>query len=226
MKRTVKIIAVILLLSVLFSLSSCGGEPPREYNEAEVISEAKRLIKLSAILNEIYYGVGMRYEEEGGLGAYKHADKEWLATVGITTVEDLKEKTKLVFSEKYSETIFKTVLSPITEDDGTILQYARYYQETGKKGEPLSIMVFTGYDYFLKNSVEYGDNVTVVEVEGQIVRVSIPITLTKEDGEKKSSTLTVDMIEEAAGWRLASATYAIYNDSTDRYEELINGSGK
>ena len=51
-----RILSVILILVLLVSVSGCGGESNREYDEAEVIREAKRLIPLSAVLNEIYYG--------------------------------------------------------------------------------------------------------------------------------------------------------------------------
>ena len=225
MKNRQRILLLLIIVSLIFSFVGCSGEEPdREYDEAEVISEAKRLIPLSAVLNEIYYGKGIGYEENSNenLGAYKIASQNSLSEYGITTIEDLKAKTRTVFSENVSNTMFSTVLAAIADDDDTIVRYARYYQKTDDKGNPIAIMVLSNYDYVLKNEIEYGDNITVADVEGQIIKLSVPVRLTREDGTVKEKTLTIEMIEEESGWRLASATYAIYNASTEIYEDLLD----
>ena len=84
-------------------------------------------------------------------------------------------------------------------------------------------MVLTNYSYVLKNTIEYGENITVIGSFGRIVKISVPVKLTREDGKVKEKNITVDMIEEESGWRLASASYAVYNESTDRYEDLLEG---
>ena len=227
MKRNLKIISLLLVTVLTLGLFGCSGEEPdREYDEAEVLSAAGRLIKLSETLNRIYYGEGIGYTDgEGAVGAYKPADTAELKRLGFSTVEELKAKTRVVFSKKMSETMFNTVLSAVSDDDDTIIQYARYYQESDKQGNPIRIMVLSSYDYFLKNGIEYGENITVLDVEGQIIKIGVPVTLTREDGKVKTKTLTVDMIEEEDGWRLASPTYSIYNESTDKYEDLLDQLG-
>lgn len=219
-----RILSVILILVLLVSVSGCGGESNREYDEAEVIREAKRLIPLSAVLNEIYYGKGiMASEGSEGVGAYKPALDSELKRYGFSTVEELKARTRVVFSASMSENMFSTVLSAVSDEDDTIVGYARYYQEKSDKGEDLRFMVLTNYSYVLKNTIEYGENITVIGSVGQIVKISVPVKLTREDGKVKEKNITVDMIEEESGWRLASASYAVYNESTDRYEDLIEG---
>lgn len=219
-----RILSVILILVLLISVCGCGSESNREYDEAEVIREAKRLIPLSAVLNEIYYGKGiMASEDSEGVGAYKPALDSELERYGFNTVEELKARTRVVFSASLSENIFSTVLSAVSDEDDTIVGYARYYQELSEKGEPLRFMVLTNYPYVLKNTVEYGENITVIGSFGQIVKISVPVKLTREDGKVKEKNITVDMIEEELGWRLASVSYAVYNESTDRYEDLLEG---
>lgn len=221
-----KIICILLILSAVFSLAACdsGELPPREYDEAEVLSAARELIEKSVPFNRIYFGEGIRYLDSDGVGAYKPADTEWLAQYGVTTLEDLKNATRQVFSEKYCERVFSTVLSSVSDDDGTVVSYARYYQEVSDKGVPLRIMVLSNYDYYLENPIEYKDDITVFEVVGEIIRLRVPVILTREDGKTKETFIKVDIIEEENGWRLASDTYAIYNESTDRYDELTGGS--
>jgi len=111
MKRNLKIISLLLVTVLTLSLFGCSGEEPdREYDEAEVLSAAGRLIKLSETLNRIYYGEGIGYTDgEGAVGAYKPADTAELKRLGFSTVEELKAKTRVVFSKKMSETMFYMV---------------------------------------------------------------------------------------------------------------------
>ena len=81
-----KIFLLLLTLALLIpSLTSCNEKNKnREYVESEVVSAAKVLIEKSLILNEIYWGDGIRYEvpaNEENVKGYLPADKEHLAAL-------------------------------------------------------------------------------------------------------------------------------------------------
>lgn len=216
--KNYRLISVLMVILLCVSFVSCG-EQHREYDEAEVIAEAKRLIPLAEELNGIFYGKGLEYGEENSNGAYKPMKTSEGEKYGFSTLDGLKQKTRRIFSEGMAETIFNSVMKPITTDD-TILYYARYFQETDNKGNPTRVMVYSKYDYFLKGEIEYGDNVSVVGVKGQIVTVKVDVTLTSESGKIKQTDLEIEMIEEEDGWKFNSPSYAVYNESADIYEEM------
>ena len=77
-----KILLLLLCLCLITSaFTSCKDETPK-YDEAEVVAAAEALIQKSLILNEIYWGAGIRYEipeNEEDIKGYLPADKEYLA---------------------------------------------------------------------------------------------------------------------------------------------------
>ncbi len=218
MRGRIRIVSLLLLITVLFSLTSC--EKDREYDEGEVLAVAKTLIELSIPLNEIYYGKGLDYNEDDGIGAYKRATSHTLMKYGIDTIDDLRAKTREVFSDSMSLSLFGMALDPIYSGE-SIVGYRRYYQEYDEDGNPTTIMVRANYEHFASGVIEYRDGITVKDVEGEIIILSVPVTLTREsDGKTRDTEIEVRLIEEADGWRLHSDTFAVYNDSSDRYDEL------
>ena len=229
MKRFFRIISAVLLISVtLGSVSSCKSiketvqkifEKDREYNEAEVISAAKELLSKAQRLNEIYYGKGIEYDPDGYTsGIYTAASAESLGQLAVTSIEDLKRETLDVFSDKWASVMFNSVLSSVNYSE--ITHYARYY-EFKKNGENV-IMVNRSYEYYLKGSIEYLDGIYVKDVEGQEIVLSVPVILTSESGKTKKKNIEVRMIEESDGWRFSSGCDAVYNESSDIYEDLEN----
>ena len=210
------IIAVLLIVASLSALCSC--EVDREYDEREVIESAEALLDKAKILNEIYYGKGIAWQEESGNGIYKRADGASLEKFGIFSIEELKTKTLEVFSDARCVTMFNTVLSSIKDDD-VIVHYLRYYQQTDEDGTSY-IMVNSKYDYHMKGSMEYLSGIRVTDVKGEIIVISVPVKLVSESGKVKNTEIEVEMIEESDGWRFASPCEAVYNESTDIYDEL------
>ena len=218
MRAPVRTVSLLLLLTVLLSLVSC--EKDREYNEDEVLAAARELIELSVPLNEIYYGEGLGYDKDDDIGAYKRATAYSLMKYGLDTVDDLRKKTREVFSQSMSLSLFSMALDPIYSGEN-IIGYRRYYQEYDEDGNPTSIMVKANYEHFGSGKIEYRDGISVKDVEGEIIVLSVPITLTREsDGKTRDTVIEVRLIEEAEGWRLHSDTFAVYNESSDRYDEL------
>ncbi len=221
MNKISKVISLFLSVALTFSISlsliSC--EKDREYDEGEVLTAAAELVSRSLSLNELFYGKGLAYSDEG-VGIYKRAETASLESFGISTLEDMKELARQIYTDSYCEGIFTSdVFSSIKIDD-TVKSFNRYYQEYDNDGNPTYIMVNSSYKYFLKGKYEYHESMEVIDVEGEVIIVRTLVTATSESGKIKNINLDLRLKEEDDGWRLASPTYAVYNEYTDIYEDL------
>ncbi len=234
-KRVLLIFTIITLLLSLFSCSGNEEEPTvtnRNYNKTEVEEAAKALIENSISLNEILYGKGLEWEEDGGVGIYKKATQNSLSHYDIKTVADLKEKLTDVFSSKYIDALNKSDVFSSVKDGETIKHYTRYYDHTekvgegdGEKTEETYLLVNTVYNYPLKNRYEYISEPVAKRAEGEyvIVVATVRATIIGDDGEVKKVRdfeHEIKLIEENGNWRLDSGTYIVYNEYTDIYEDM------
>lgn len=196
-----KLLCVFLLLSLLFSLSSCGD---RKYDAGEVKNAAEILIKKTRTLNDVYWGAGIGYYEDDNYadGSFFPADPTHLAELGFETVSELREKTEKVFSKRYCEVIFENAF--VTEDDGDSAFIKRYYQGID------CIMVNSKSTVFLSDKVTYlFDTLEVSHSEGELVFVSLDVRV-ERDGKTQERTINVGLIEEDDGWRIDTPTYVSY----------------
>lgn len=217
-KHLMKIKAFLLTIVVIFSvfnMNSCKEEvKDREYNEAEVIAAAKDLIKKSEKLNVIYYGHGIKADindVDNASGYYYPADVLSLSELGIQKVEDIKALTRECYTKAQSEYMINNTFAPVRDSDGEIIHFSRYYQEydTFDRNEEKCIMVYSKYEPFLVDTVEYFyDTVRVVDVEGEVIIVEINVKVTSEDGNVQEKSIKVNLLEEENGFRLDSPTYA------------------
>ena len=75
-------LAVLMLFSLLY-LTSCN----RKYDEEEVVSAAKELLKTAEMLNIVYYGSGIEYfDSDEEIGYYRKANPQHLEALGFKTV--------------------------------------------------------------------------------------------------------------------------------------------
>lgn len=209
-----KVISFICVAVLLFSLFSCNQVKNREYDEGEVLAAAKPLIEASIPLNEIFWGEGIGYIEDYNTsdGYYYEANFVDLKEIGISTIEDLKKMTREVFSEEYSNIIFSTTLSSVSDSSG-IQGLARYYQKYKdvECTEPDVIMVYSLATVFLTDDLEYlYDTMDVVGSVGDVVNVKLSVRVTR-DGATQIRELTVGLIEEENGWRINDSTYMVFN---------------
>ena len=223
-KRIIRILSLILssliLLSTVILLGSCKGSgntgggiggsvKDREYNEAEVLEAAEKLIKKSETLNDIYWGYGIPYVDDVNLsnGSYFPADEGYLAKIGISSLADLDEMTRSVFSDYICQWIKNSVLS--SGGSGSNMYVSRYGESYD---EPKYILVNKYHEVLLKDTVEYDyDSLKVVGAKGDLVTVSIKCKVTNEDNDTVIKTIEVDLIEESDGWRLDTPTYVVYS---------------
>ena len=219
-RKVISLILVIVILSSLLTLTSCN----RKYDEEEVIAAAKVLLKDAEILNEIYYGKGIRYydTEIENAGYYKRADATHLLELGFSTIDELRAMTERTFSYEYSQSIYTTLLYGFKED-GKVVTAARYYQYTDEETEESFIMVYTKFEVMFKDTIVYDyDSIKVEKEKKENVYLTVNATVTNAEGASQQITLTVTLIEELGGWRICNPTYANYNALNDRYNELEN----
>ena len=216
-----RIVSLIIVFGLLCSLVSCK-EKNREYDENEVKLAAESLIRKSADLNNIFWGEGIGYisDADYSFGYYYPADIFSLSSYGIETIDDLKEKTKKVFSSSYSENIFSTVLSSLSDGE-EIYGFARYYQKysDAQNKEPECIMVYSKSIVLLKDEVSYNfDTLKVIGSKKQTVYVTLSVNV-KRGEQTQTRDLRVGLVEEEAGWRIDTPTYMSYVENDD-YQDL------
>lgn len=217
-----RFITLILILSLVISLSTCLTSCDRDYDGEEVRIAAIELIEKSLFLNEIYWGEGIPYTNPGSSSLYGEADAFALTQMGFSTVEELKAKTREVFTEKYCEDIFSTSFSS-AKDGEEIEFYSRYYQkyEDAEQTIPVCIMVYSRYERLLHDDVEYlYDTLVATHSKKDTVYVKVKVRVIRDEEHVQEREKVLALVEEKNGWRLDSASYLNYNDRQDEYQDL------
>lgn len=81
-------------------------------------------------------------------------------------------------------------------------------------------MVNKESEVLLKDKVTYDyQTLSVKGAEGEIVKVTIAVTVENDAGEVQYKTLEIGLLEEAGGWRIDTPTYTRYIDDS-YYQEL------
>ena len=196
--------ALIIFALLLTSFTSCN----RSYDEEEVISAAKELLKSAEKLNYIYFGEGIRYiDSDNAISVYKEADKAHLEELGFDTVDELKELTQKTFSSAYSQILYSTILDTL-RDGENIVGYKRYYYDEAKG----IMMVNTSFKTLLYSTNVYNyDSIKVNGSKEDKVYLTVSSTVINEKGKSKVVDLTITLIEEEVGWRLDNPVYANYS---------------
>ena len=219
-RKLISLTLAVLMLFSLLSLTACN----RRYDEEEVLAAAKDLLKRAEMLNEVYYGSGIKYfDSEDKVGLYYcKADKMHLGELGFSTIEELKKITEQTFSARYSATVYSTVLTSLKNENGVIVTPARYHQQTDENtGAPTDILVHSNYPALFKSTLEYDyDSMRVEGSKKEKVNLLVDATVTNSDGLSQKAVVTVTLVEEENGWRIDNPTYVNYNDALDKYNEL------
>ena len=182
------------------------------------------MIKQSELLNEIYYGNGIKYsqDESNSNGSYYQADYLHLSEMGIETVEDIKRLTRECFTVSLTNSIINSKLTSISDESG-IQNYARYYQKyNALDNSEECIMVYKDAVVYLTDKIEYDySSIRVCGVKKEEVFVEISVTVSTEDEKTQTKKIEIALLEENEGWRINSPTYTKYVDR-DYYNELQN----
>lgn len=222
-RALISLVSIFLIFASMISLISC--ESNRTYDEAEVKAAAEELLEGAKMLNSVWYGNGISHIESSYQnGNYYEANPLHLASLGFTTIDELKALTLKSFTKRYSEEIFSNKLSAIQDDD-VVKFTAKYYQawEDAECTIPARIMVYyyisarpedrqlfedrlLGYDY---------SSLAITGVKKETLFLTVNATVTNKDGEEQILSVGFSMFEEEYGWRIDSPTFANYNDYLD-----------
>ncbi|MBR5241514.1 MAG: hypothetical protein IKV20_00095, partial [Clostridia bacterium] len=148
-----------------------------------------------------------------------------LEELGFSNLSELEYISTTVYTKECYESVFKNVLKPSYDAAGGIAIYARYIEKRDEDtNEFIALLVNVDYEgMVIEGAVEYHTStLEIVDVNGEIIRLSVKATVTSPDGEKtQNRTVRFNMIETLDGWRLDSPIYVGYDENYSRYDELL-----
>lgn len=218
MKRFFSFALALALLCL--SLSFVGCAP---IDTTGLLEAAPELIARSALLNEIFFGEGIPYDEAGEeQGVFYPADEAYLSEHGIKTVSDLVTMTKAVFSEAYAALILGSGVSGFPVDGGAYV-YPRYAssQPENLRDENETILVSSTSEFLLnpvgRSSYDYSTlKISAAERKYAVLSLSVTtVSLLPHDErvEGADNTVTetlvmeIKFVRENGAWRIDSPTY-------------------
>ncbi len=199
---------IIVMLTLAASLITAFAACDRKYDEKEVIAAAERLIKKSAVIEDVLFGEGFSVDMmDTGVG-YKKVEESSIEYYSEKLGEDFKDLAgfKAVISKVYTAGYAGDIFSGVLY--GTVDSNTRYYQDGDY------IMADTTYRRRKVDTIEYHyETLTVADVNGEKITVALDITITNKDGKSQRKNIEVDLIEEASGWKLDTPTFAVYYEN-------------
>ncbi len=228
MRGTIRIVTLLICLSLTFCLCSCEKEePPRDYVESEVLSSAEELLEHSKLVNRLIWGVGLPILDDESAqkhGVYVEYDRTLAEEMGIQSVDDIRALCQEVYTTALCSSIEQTVFSALKDEDDNVLGYVRYY-DAKKEVDNLEvsyIMVNTESTVYFDKEVEYHtETLKIKEVKGQIIYLTVEVTVLDGENNEHERTLTFSMLEEEGAWRLGSPSYIKYDPYADIYDDLV-----
>lgn len=195
-------IAIIICLSTVISMTSCGQLPDIEPLKDRFIY----LIEESKELNVIFFGVGLpTYDREGileqRLGIYYDDKLPAYNTITPYTPyyneDGIKESAEKVFSTNYLDKIYEGAFDGIVNSGNT---YMRFYELEGKLYQSISANDFglseRIYDYSTMKIVKPSNN--------EYINVTVETYTLKDE---KRVEITLSFAFERGDWYLDCPTY-------------------
>lgn len=204
-----KLVSLIILLALtLTAATSCD----RSYDEAEVKAAAQTLLEASFVVNEVFYGEGVSYDEYSGIGGgsyYKPVSDTALEWLGISGIEGLKNLARGVYTADLCEIIFRTKLASIKDSsDGSVISYARYIEYYEKQSGKTYLMFYTEDEPNYENEIEYlYETLTVIGADGEYIKIEIDVILTDGNGFTRTDRVEFTILEEKDGFRLDTLSF-------------------
>ena len=204
MKRIIhKIIVFTLMITLLVpSFTGCAAE-----SDEELIATAKLLLEKSKTVNEICYGKGLAFMEEGGhsLSGYLEVTKEDRERYAVSSVEDIKALVREVYSFATCEQVDATIFAPIYTETGYV-SYRRYFDTTTEDGVS-HLMVKKEYEPFVVGEVRY-DNIRISSHKRNRAEILADITVTEGERTRTDKDVSFAMRREEGVWKFDALTYA------------------
>lgn len=203
MKKGIISIALVLII-VVFGMSSCSGNAPKI---DEVRDRIVYLIEGSKEINILFFGSGLpTYKRDGlienELGIYY--DDEYTAynkvmeNTRFKSIDDMKKAAERVYSENYLDAIYETAFEGYMT--GSSSAYMRFLETSDWMYQSISAT-----DFDLSERIfDYSSMEIVKPSNGEYMNVTID-TYTLRD--KRVKTITLSFIYERGNWYLDSPTY-------------------
>lgn len=118
-----RVLTAFLAVCLVLLLSSCGGE---KFTLETAKSVLPPLIEASKPLNEIYFGNGflpLAAPDGEAPDGYYYVDP---ASLGFSSISEIKEATRAVFTEEYAEILFAPAFDGV--GDGENIEPPRYIE--------------------------------------------------------------------------------------------------
>ena len=225
--RTVlRLTALCLLLAGLsLALLACG-EPEDEVLLTRVRELLPEAVKMDALL----YIDGVPTVGEASEYGYLQADAEALATLGFSSVADIKAKLREIWTENYCVRQETSALFSAVSGATSTQSYAYLIDETTKDGAFVGVKVLAAGLPLPMDRVTYDmDSLTVTWKSRKSAKFSIAATVTNSDGASQTRTGSLTLSEDTDGvWRLdAGTTMRFRYDSYNKIGQMpINSSEK
>lgn len=195
-------IAIIICLSTVISMTSCGQLPDIE----PLMNRFIYLIEESKEINAIFFGVGLPVFKRGGaleerLGIYYSDNLPAYNTITYNspyfTENQIKEKAEGLFSKQYLDRIYEGAFDGIINSGST---YMRFYELEGKIYQSVAAT-----DFELSERIYDYSTMTVVKPSNnEYINVTVE-TYTLKD--TKRVEITLSFVFERGDWYLDCPTY-------------------
>lgn len=179
------------ILIAIFAISAVGCSDVEEGEAKELV---ENLLTEAYELNEIYYGHGLEYRDDGNPNSIYKPVKE---TETYVLKSKLVEKTREVFSETYADSLIEMAFNGVQSEINQNSVQSRY-MVMGDFGDELYVNI--NYVPVVKEIAKY--DFSTIEI-GKISGSFIEATVKTVDG----ITVDVTLINEDDVWRLDSGTY-------------------
>ncbi len=197
-----KLLLIMCMAAALLLVSCSSGAPEIDSVKDDFIS----LIEASGEVNDILFGEGISvYEREDvengpiydNLPAALDTYEALREDCGYSTIEEIKEKCRLVYSEAYLESVFKPVFEGYADEESGVSE-AKYLEWDNRLYKNMY------YESFLdgQRTYDYESMKTVKPSEENYVNIVIDSYL---DGEKMTLNLAFSKTDKE--WRLDTPTY-------------------
>ncbi len=195
--------ALALLLSLLFllPLTACGGGG--DYvTEVEILPVARDLIARSVPVNIAFLGDGIPVAPGAiAIGKYYPTDEAWLASYGITCLDELKAEAEAVYSAPLVAVLYAKAFP-----EGNV--YYDYQERSIAQGKGILILAEREpmLSWYSGVSHEYlYDTMTLTDAGTDRAEITLDVKVTK-DGETRTHSLELTLVLTEGGWRCDTFT--------------------
>ena len=219
-----KKVTVILMLLLLLSLVSCGGDRIVEIDEEAFLTEAKAILSAADELNTVLFEpAGIPVIEDGfSTGKYKAVYLNRCEGFNRISLKAIHEKIDSIYSEAMAQTVEMLVFNPDIVD-GEPIRYARYIEfQSGDKDHPQNgtLMAYTGMTEFWSDeididteSISFVSAVKEAKSGDTVVTVTVNVTVTAKNGATQTRNLDFRFIEVDGGYRLDDLVTLVYDEA-------------